>query len=441
MKVNRLPQAEFIFKNKSEIINEKLLQFIWQYQYFNRGELKTIDGSTLEIISPGILNTNQGPDFLDARIRIENTVLAGTIELHCQTSEWELHGHDADKNYNNVILHVVFINDCDPGGLHLPLLELEPRISNLLIEKYAFLMHDQQRIHCTQSIREVNELVWVKWKETLVAERLERKSNAFQHHLNSTKYNWSEVLWRLLARNFGIRVNSDAFEAIAISLPLNILARHKLQIHQLEALLLGQANLLNRAFKESYPIMLAREYAFLKKKYALVPISHPVHFLRMRPGNFPSIRLAQLAMLLHERSDLLEIILNAKETSVLKSVFSVQPNDYWLYHYVPGEASSYKKKNLGKDTIENIIINTVVPFLYAYGNYHRQEAYVSRAFSLFLELEPEQNTITRMFTKAGVNNDNAFHSQALNELMTQYCDQKKCLECAIGYQLIKKGVT
>ena len=259
---------------------EKLLQFIWQFQYYNTVSLTTAKGEVLQVLVPGTSNPNQGPDFLNAQIRLGNMILAGSIELHCKTSHWNDHGHSSDNNYNNVILHVVCEHDLPDGSFPFPVLVLEDRISNHLLQKYQGLMEAGSTIPCGGSIREVERLVIVKWKERLVTERLIRKSKMIMRMLEESNYHWEEVFWWMIARNFGQKVNTEAFEEIARSLPLRIIAKHRNQIHHLEAMLLGQANLLHHNFNEAYPRLLAREYYFLKKKYHLKPVAVPVHFLK-----------------------------------------------------------------------------------------------------------------------------------------------------------------
>jgi hypothetical protein len=259
----QLKQERFALTLPFRTGGEKLLQYIWQLQYFNKSELRTTTGEELEIIFPGKLNTNQGPDFIQARIKIDNTILVGSIELHLKTSHWNDHGHSKDPNYNNVILHVVFEDDEPPASL--PVLELQPRISNLLLERYSDLMNSSYFIPCGHSVSQVKEITWLSWKERLVAERLTRKSANVLRLLEESKGHWEETFWWLLARSFGMKVNSDAFESVAKSIPISILGKHKNQIHQVEALLFGQAGLLKGAFAEEYPKLLQREYAFLMK--------------------------------------------------------------------------------------------------------------------------------------------------------------------------------
>jgi uncharacterized protein DUF2851 len=417
-------------------MNERLLQYIWQFRYFNKQELTTIAGEQLHILHPGNLNTNQGPDFLDAKIKIGDTTWAGNIELHIRSSDWELHRHSGDKNYKNIILHVVWQHDVD---LHLPFstLELNNRIPKLLLSKYDELMNEGNFIPCEKNLHSTSSIVWMTWKERLLVERLENKYQFILERLHQNKNNWEETFWWLLARNFGVKVNSDAFEKIARSLPVIILAKHKSQVHQTEALLFGQAGLLESDFTESYPILLQKEYRFLKSKYKLSPIILPLHFLRMRPSNFPTIRIAQLAMLVHYSSHLFSKLKESSSLKEVKDMFTVTTNDYWHYHYVFEELSAFKEKHIGGQMINNLLINTVIPILFAYGHYNNEEPYKLKALAWLEQIEAEKNTITNGYSKIGIANKNAFDSQSLIQLKNEYCNKKRCLECAVGNSIIR----
>ncbi len=419
-------------------MNERLLQFIWQFQYFNKNDLITVEGEPVQIIYQGSYNTNQGPDFLDAKIKIGNTTWAGNVELHVRSGDWLEHKHSSDKNYNNVILHVVWENDQALENT-IPVIELQHRVAKVLLEHYQQLMNTGTFIACEKTIGSINEITWMAWKERLLVERLQQKSEKIFFYLEKNNNHWEETFWWLIARNFGIKINSDAFEAIAQSMPINILAKHKQQIHQLEALLFGQAGLLEKEFDEHYPKLLQKEYRFLKKKYQLKTVHQPVFFLRMRPANFPSLRLAQLAMLIHES---LHLFAAVKETAVLKEIrnlLTVTANDYWNYHYVFDELSASKPKKLGNQMIDNILINTVVPVLFAYGHYHKESKYKDKALQWLMEIAEEKNTITKGFQQLGIEQKNAFDSQALIRLKNEYCDQKKCLDCAIGNKILRSS--
>lgn len=419
-------------------MTERLLQYIWQFQYFNVADLKTEEGENVQVINAGTLNKNQGPDFSGSKIRIGDTTWAGSIELHVKSSDWRNHKHSGDKNYLNVILHVVWQHDIN---LKLPFatLVLQDKVPKVLLNRYYELMNTQAFIPCENSISRVNSITWQSWKERLLIERLENKTSMVLSYLEKNNGHWEETLWWLLARNFGIRQNSDAFEQLAQHISLTILAKHKNQIHQVEALLFGQAGMLESSFEEAYPKMLQREYLFLQKKYKLNKPVISFNFLRMRPANFPSIRLAQLAMLIHKSLHLFAAIKEADQVKKIADLLQVTANDYWHYHYRFDEVSAFKKKKMGSQTIENILINTVVPVLFAYGHYHALEIYKDKALQWLEQLKPEKNSITSGFGSIGVVNKTAFDSQALIQLKNEYCEKKRCLECSVGNKILGEG--
>jgi len=417
-------------------MTERLLQYIWQFQYFDKGALCTKSDEPLQLIFQGTYNTNQGPDFLNAKIKIGKTIWAGSIELHIKSSDWKKHKHQTDKNYNNVILHVVWEDDSKDNIL--PVLELKGRVSKILLQRYEAMMSQSTFIPCENMIDSVKSITWTSWKDRLLAERLLRKSKTAIAYAQENNYHWEEIFWWFLARNFGLKVNSEAFEAMARSLSLNILAKHKSQIHQLEALLFGQAGLLEEEFVDDYPKLLQKEYLFLKEKYGLKPTHQRLYFLRMRPGNFPTIRLAQLASLIHQSSHLFSKIIEAENVNEVKTMFDVAANDYWHYHYKFDNPSKYKVKDLGETMIDNMIINTICPLLFAYGTYHKDEKYKSKALKWLEGVKGESNRITKKFVALGIKNRNAYDSQAFIELKNEYCTQKRCLECAIGNAILKQ---
>ncbi len=423
-------------------MNERLLQFIWQFQYYNKNDLQTERGERLTIIHPGQYNTHQGPDFLDAKITIDNTTWAGSIEIHIKSSDWKKHNHSEDKNYSNTILHVVWENDSDihyKSGSEVPTLSLQNLVPKLLLDRYRKLMLHEAFVPCDTYLPFLDEMKWLAWKERLAIERLQRKSAVVLDMLTEANNHWEEVFWRMLARNFGMKVNADVFESIAKSLPVNILAKHKNQIHQLEGFLLGQAGLLEQDFNEDYPRLLKREYNFYKKKYQLNPVPVRPFFLRMRPANFPTIRLAQLAMLVNQSSHLFSKIKETDDVLAVKELLNVTANDYWHYHYKFDEAGEYHPKQLGKQMTENIIINTAIPVLFAYGLFNKEEVIKAKALQWLTELEAEKNTITKKWTTYQVQNNNALESQALLELKNNYCDLRRCLECSVGNAILKIG--
>lgn len=416
-------------------MNERLLQFIWQHQYFSKEQLSTTTGQLIHILSPGVLNTNQGPDFSAARILVDGIQLAGSVELHVRTSQWEAHGHTGDVHYSNVVLHVVWENDVKDAAV----LELKGRIAASLLHKYALLMQQQEQIPCASLIPSVPDLVWSGWKERLIAERINEKSTHIQKLLQRTNHHWEEVFWQLIARNFGLPHNSHAFEAVAQSLSVILLAKHKNQIHQIEALLLGQAGLLEQEVHDSYAIMLQKEYRYLKKKHGLSIIRHPLKFLRMRPSNFPTVRLAQLAMLVHQSSHLFSKVLEAGSMAQIKKMLNVTANDFWHTHYTLTEAAPYRIKKLGDVMVNNLLINTIVPLLFEYAAVHREPEVQQKAIEWLRQLPKENNSITRLWEEAHTVHSNALDSQALLHLKKQYCDAKRCLECAAGNAILKRN--
>ena len=324
---------------------------------------------------------------------------------------------------------------------NLPVLELKNRISNNLLRYYKQLMEQNSFVPCSHQLQNVNELVWQSWKERMIAERLQQKSDRIQQLLQQTNRHWEETFWQLLARNFGTPLNADAFEGIAKSLPVTLLAKHKNQIHQLEALLLGQAGLLEPGFTEDYPVLLQKEYRFLQSKHRLKPIPQLLHFLRMRPSNFPTIRLAQLAMLIHQSSHLFSKVIEADTIQQLRAMFQVTANDYWHYHYSFNEQSPFRKKQVGDVMINNLLINTVIPLLFVYAQEQHNLALKEKAIQWLQQLPKEKNNITAGWEAAGVQHQSAFDSQALLYLKKEYCQTKRCLQCAIGNNLLKKQLT
>ena len=420
-------------------MTERLLQFIWQFQYFNRQALATEDGMPLQILHPGQLNTNQGPDFSEGKIKIGSTVWAGNIELHVKASDWHLHKHETDKNYNSIILHVVWQNDAaiqDVNGQAVQTLELQPYVPVIMLNKYAQLMEHTGFVPCENYLPVLSGIAWFSWKERLAVERLMRKSKEVLVLLRESNDHWEETFWWMLAKNFGIPVNAEVFQTLAKSISINILAKHKNQLHQLEALLLGQAGLLETEFSEDYAIMLQKEYRFLAKKYSLAQVNKASSFLRMRPANLPTVRLAQLAMLIHQSTHLFSRIKETKTVADVQALFSVTANDYWHYHYTFDEATPYSPKTLGRQMVNNIIINTVIPVLFAYGVNRNEQALKDIPIKWLLQLPAENNNITTRWKEKEVLNQNALDSQALIELKKNYCDKRLCLDCAVGNKIL-----
>lgn len=419
-------------------MNERLLQYIWQFRHYNAHSLTTLEGELLVILHPGEWNSNQGPDFLSARIIIGETTWAGTIELHIRSSDWKKHQHDKDQQYNNVILHVVWEHDAE---LHLPFptFILQDKVSKHLLKRYDELMKNPGFIPCERNLPLNDTLTWQKSKERLMIERLESRAGQIFQSLEQNQYHWEESFWWLIAGNFGLPVNRSSFEAIARSLPLSMISRHRNQVIQLESLLLGQAGLLAFDFEEDYPFLLKKEYNFLKKKYRLSVVAEPVHFLRMRPSNFPTIRLAQMAMLIHQSEHLFSRIRECRQLTDVKDLFDITANDYWHYHYRLDEPTAFRPKHLGMQMISNILINTVIPMVFAYGLHQDDQSLKERALDWLSQLPAETNAVSKGFRKLELPVKNAFDSQACIQLKKCYCEQRRCLECAVGLKIIKQG--
>ncbi len=418
-------------------MNEKLLQYIWQYQCYNTSSLLTTDDQELMVISRGNYNSNQGPDFLNAKIKIDNAIWAGNIELHVLSSDWRKHKHQEDKNYHNVILHVVWKHD-EEIGENFPTLELQERVPKLLLNKYELLSQNRGFIPCENQIKSVETIIIRKWKERLLMERLQEKSLRIDAYLNCNHYHWEETLWWMLAENFGMKVNGEGFISIARSVPYNILQRHKNSLFQLEAFLFGQSRILDNEYHDEYMKTLQREYAFLKNKYGLIQSSISLSFLRMRPANFPTIRLAQLAALLQTIDGLFAKLLHENEINRFMDNLMVATSDYWTDHYMPDICSTKKIKKTGEQMIQHIMINSIIPVLYCYGCFNDEKDLQMKAIDWLEQLSPEKNTITIQFEGLNIEHNSAFDSQALIQLKNLYCSQNKCLECGIGNAILMK---
>lgn len=416
-------------------MNEQLLQYIWHRQLFSNTSLCTSDGECLEILDRGQWNHDQGPDFLGAVIRLSGLTWAGNIELHNQTKDWLAHGHQHDPGYENVILHVVWehTGNIDPG---IPVLELKNRVSHFMLSTYADWMQQLRNVPCEDERRRQQLSPSPKWLKHLMEERLESRTRWIEDRRRLAAGDWEEVFWWVMARSFGQHVNADAFEALARGLSRSVIGRHRHQIQQLEALLLGQARMLSVKTDDPYVKLLQREYAHLRHKLNLSGIRNPIKFLRMRPMNFPTVRLAQLAMLLHLEDRWFSRIRNMKEPQEAEKMLSVTANDFWHYHYRLEKESGFQPKTLGRSMIHSIIINTIVPMLYAYGKIMNEASDVAKALDWLSALPAEKNMATRYFESEYWQPSDALSSQAMLQMEKNYCQQKRCLECDIGIRLL-----
>jgi hypothetical protein len=420
-------------------MKEALLQYAWQHRLFYAGNLATVNEKRVEVIDPGQLNRDAGPDFFNAKIKIEETLWAGNIEVHVNSSDWRNHHHGDDVAYNNIILHVVAKNDSKifrTSGEEIEQLVL-PCYEDLEA-RYTALMEQKSFVACAQHLGKVPRVLLSGWKNTLLTERLELKVNDIETLLQNTQNNWEDAFYITLARNFGTGINSIPFELLAKSLPQVYLAKHKDNPTQIEAMLFGQSGLLNQAKASDYTDKLKQEYAFLKTKYQLQPIdNHLWKLLRLRPQNFPHIRIAQFAALTSKSSKLFSKVINANSIEEMESLFECNTSEYWQSHYTFNKTSDSKNKPIGKSTIKILLINTVAPFLFTYGRYKNDERMQEKALTLLEQITPEQNNIIKNWKQYNIPATSAFDSQALIHLKKHYCDCKKCLQCRIGHYVLK----
>ena len=423
-------------------MKEAFLHYLWQSQRIDPIGLKTTEGSPISIIKFGQLNTHAGPDFQNARIIIDGMQWNGHIEMHLKSSLWYQHAHDLDPAYENVILHVVLEDDFPvkrKGGALIPTLEIRDRIPSGLIRNYQRLMAQKAWIPCQSNFRSVKEIIIQATLDHQVINRLERKTKDVAEKLVANKSDWEKTFYELLARNFGLKVNATPFYMLAKSISLKILLRHRNKLQELEALLFGQAGMLEKEFSDAYPKKLKQQYQVFKNKYNLEPISLTTwKCLRLRPPNFPTIRIAQLARLFFQSNHLFSKILAIKNTKEIVHMFDLEISQYWKTHYQFDKKSKPANKKLGKTTIHLFIINTIVPFLFLYGKCKGLVKYQELAMKLLEELPAENNSIISGWKKMGVTVDDAQRSQALIELKTKACDRKKCLRCQIGHVILSK---
>jgi hypothetical protein len=424
-------------------MTEEFLHHIWKFKLFDQSELLTTDNEIVEIVKAGDHNFDSGPDFFNAKIKIGNTLWAGNVEVHINASDWKKHNHQKDKAYDNIILHVVNNSDVNlnrTSGEKIPTIEIKNRIDRKLLHNYLKFKSGHNWIPCEKQIETVPSLIIQNTMDKLILERLERKSNAIVNSLKLNQNNWEETFYQLLARNFGFKTNSEPFELLAKSLPSLVLSKHKSSLLQIEALLYGQAGMLNKHFEDSYPQKLQNEYVFLKQKFRLSSMDdHLWKFLRLRPVNFPTVRIAQFANLIFNSSHLFSKILETEDCKSLKKLLNVSVSDYWKTHYLFDKETPLKLKNLGEDGVNNIIVNTIIPFLFVYGKQKADERYVVRALSFLEETSAETNSIITKWKKLKLPVNNSYATQALLQLKNEYCAEKKCLKCNIGNYLIKNS--
>ena len=424
-------------------MTEEFLHYIWKFRLFNQLNLKTTTGEIIEIIKVGDHNFDAGPDFFNAKVKVGDTLWAGNVEVHIDSSDWQKHFHQKDKAYDNIILHVV--NNADKqlfrtSGEAVPTIELKDRISRKIHQNYLDFRSSSDWIPCEKQITTVPQLIVNNTIDRLLLERLERKSKLISDSLALNNTNWEETFYQHLARNFGFKTNSEPFELLAKSLPSLVLAKHKSSLLQLEAMLFGQAGFLDEHLEDKYPQQLQNEYSFLKQKFRLQSVDkHLWKFLRLRPVNFPTIRIAQFANLIFNSTHLFSKIIETENCGDLKKLMNVDVSAYWKTHYVFDKTSTLKTKHLGEDAVNSIIINTIVPFLFVYGKQKGEDKYVDRALDFLEHTEGEHNSIIQKWETLQLPVKTAYSTQGLLQLKTEYCTYKKCLSCSVGNYLLKNS--
>jgi len=420
---------------------EEFLQYIWENSLFETENLQTTGGLPVKIINVGKRNSDSGPDFFNARIKIDDTIWVGNVEIHRLSSDWERHNHSTDKAYNNVILHVAEIIDKPvfrSNGEEIPALVL--RYPAALKTNYQKLIDAKTWIACQNQFHKIDPIILQLGFNRLMIERLEDKTTEILTRLQANNNDWNATFYQMLARMFGFKVNAVPFELLAKSLPVEILAKHKINLFQLEALLFGNSGLLNeQLLGDDYYINLRNEYSFLYKKYQLKGIeSHLWKFMRLRPGNFPTVRISQFAMLIHRSHGLFSKIIEIESINELKQLFKVQASEYWNQHYNFNKKSKQNSvKELGESSINSVILNVVIPFLFVYGDKQNKENLKNRSLEFLEKLPAEVNSIVEKWQKLGVESHSAFETQALLQLKNKYCELKKCLNCQIGVKLVR----
>ncbi|OJW72804.1 MAG: hypothetical protein BGO68_00565 [Candidatus Amoebophilus sp. 36-38] len=429
-------------------MQEDWLHFIWKLQYFDKKDLITAQGDKLTILSPGIRNKDAGPDFLHASIMLGDITWYGHIELHVKASAWQTHQHHLDIAYENVILHVVWYNDQSiqrKDHTPLPTLVLQGKVAPTFLEKCEQLIQQQINIPCGSQLYQVPTIVKNSMLDKVLFQRLSNKNALVYRLLNNNQGDWEETAYQLLAHNFGFKINSPAMLELSIAVPLKIIRKLRQERIQIEALLLGQAGLLTTTSKDipdAYMTILIQEYSYLSHKYQFNKYTinkSNWKFFRLRPANFPTIRIAQLVQILYQQPHLFNWLVHTP-VEVLRSQLAVTQSTYWQHYYTFGKPSKSKIPGLGISSIENILINTVVPLLVAYGKSHDQSTYIDKALALLQTLPPEYNNITHEWEKLGIKAQNAFDSQALIELFNCFCIQKRCLSCNIGTTLLQRSL-
>ena len=419
------------------------MQYVWKHRLWRSEDMVTNTGKKVRVVDPGLLNTDAGPDFFNAKIEIDGHMWVGNVEMHYRATDWKRHHHDSDKAYDSVILHVVAKDDAPvrrTNGELIPQLVLE--VSPQFNADYASLVGATIEVPCATKIKQVPHLTIVEWVEGLAFERLHGKVDRIHQLLDSFNGSWEDVCYVTLARNFGFGINNDAFERLARRTPLRLLGKHSDSVLQIEALLFGQAGMLDaqKPGMDSYYNQLCTEYAFLSNKFQLTPMEKESWKLfRIRPQNFPYRRIAMLAQFIEGGFRMMNRILEAEGEKEMRALFEVELSGYWIKHYTFGKPNERATATLSRSSTDIILINTVAPLLYAYGELTGNYEMTDKAIKLLEDLRAESNSIVSHFVAYGIDCPDALTSQALVQLKREYCDARKCIYCKIGHHLLSKA--
>ncbi|AOC93821.1 hypothetical protein BB050_00676 [Flavobacterium anhuiense] len=423
-------------------MKEDFLHYLWKFKKFDGLNLKSVQGEEITIIKTGDYLELAGPDFFNAHIEIGNQKWAGNVEIHLKSSDWYLHNHEKDAAYKNVILHVVWENDTAifrEDNTEIPVLVLKYYVSKEIIDNYNALVSPKTWISCERQLKEIDKFVFKNWQERLFFERLERKSKFIDQLLEETNQDWEAVLFCLLAKNFGLNTNGNSFLQIAKAIPFSVIRKESFEVENLEALLFGTSGLLETEKEDVYYKDLKFRYFYLLHKYQIEKIyADPLQFFKLRPDNFPTIRLSQLAFLYHRHQNLFSKIIDLKSVGEVYRLLNISASSYWQNHYQFDKESPNKSKMLSKPFIDLVVINTIIPLQFAYSNI-RGESIAEDLIDFINEVDSEKNAIIDKFNSFGIKSQSAFESQALLELKNEYCERKACLKCAIGLELLKNN--
>lgn len=423
-------------------MRENILHFIWQHQYYNFTQAVTYSGDSIQILHQGNQNNNAGPDFEQAKINIGKVEWNGDVEIHLKSSDWKAHKHQFDKSYNRVVLHVVWEHDKEvrrEDGTFLPTLVIKELVDNELLHKVDGLINSIESIPCLSQIHKISKITLIDTIQRVLISRLERKSEMVLVELETTKGDWAEVAYRLLMRQMGMKVNGDSFYDLAELVPYKLIRKYSHSQMSLEALLFGVSGLLKMAKDDEYTQFLKGEYAFLNQKHQLLNELKPQQwkFMRLRPSNFPTLRLAQTAALLAQTTNIFEIFTSFSDAKEFTRGFELTTSDYWKSHYRFCKLSKKKVPDFGKSSVDLLLLNVVAPLLVAYSKKTDDQVYLNKAIVITEQVKSEKNRIIRQWEKVDIHPKNGAESQGLIELYNEHCAAKKCLNCGIGYSILK----